>query len=213
MLKIRLKSLNKIRNLLLFAVVSCQTLPKTYLPQDLAHDLFSDCAISGSVSFRLFHQSDYLGSGFLDWETGSGLDVTDSLGNPVSMLKKGETTTVNFNNTLKVDIELDDAGKITIADKFSGLYLDELLCVLAGKLPRHWYQERVTAENRTAWLMTLTDRGRRIVIETGFTQFKVRIYHRFLWLFPVHLLSLTSNQQQTGSMTGGELELKWKSLP
>lgn len=213
MLKIKLQTLNKIRSLLLFAIVSCQTLPKTYLPQDLERELFSDCAISGSVSFRLFHQSDYLGSGFLDWETGSGLDVTDSLGNPVSTLKKGELTTVRFNNTLKVDIELDSEGKMLVADRFTGLYLDELLCVLTGKLPRHWYQEWVTDENRTAWLMTLTDRGRRIVIETGFTRFKVRIYRRFLWLFSVPLLSLTSHQQRTGSVVGDELELKWKSLP
>ncbi len=190
------------------ALAACQTTPLVYLPSSLQQKFFGACGNEGSVSFKLLRNSEYLVSGFIDWDTTEGLHLSNVMGSTIALLKRDSTADIQLPNTV-VRIAVDGAGRITVGDNFSGLYLEELYCLLGGRVPLSWHRDEVTTIGRD-YLITAIEHERKIFTTVGVQRFRVKLARRILWLFSAGELVAGSYRRQTGYLVGQGFRLNWQ---
>ena len=189
-------------------LTACQTTPLVYLPSSLQQKFFGACGNEGSVSFKLFNNSNYLVSGFIDWDTAEGMHLSNVMGNTIAVLKRNGTAEIQLPNAI-VRIEVDSAGRIMVENNFTGLYLDELYCLLGGRVPFSWHRDEVEAMGRD-YLLTATDSERKIYTTVGVQRFRARVARRILWLFSASELIVGSYRRQTGYLERQGFRLNWQ---
>lgn len=162
-------------------LVACQTTPEVYLPEGLSKRFFANCPSAGTVSYKLFHHSDYLVAGFIDWDNELGLDVTDTFGNTLASLRRYRQTSINIAGRQLI-LTVDHHGRIDVDQQYSGLKIDELSCLLAGKLPAGW-QRATISERPTTYALAIDDDERLVTVYLGFRGFRVDVKIKCWWLF------------------------------
>ena len=196
----------------LLFIVACQTTPLVYLPDSLQQKFFGVCGNSGSVAFKLFrHDNNYLVSGFIDWDTNDGMHISNVMGSTIAVLKHEHHAVIQLPNAI-VKIAIDANGRLSVNGSFSGLYLDELHCLLGGRLPISWHQDRVVATAHD-YRLTKNDSERKIIMMVGVQRFRVELARRILWLFTSGELIAGSYRRQTGYLAGHGFRLNWEQLP
>lgn len=196
---------------LLLLTIACQTTPLVYLPDSLHQKFFGACGNSGSISFKVFRNSEYLVSGFIDWDRSEGLQISNVMGNTIALLKHNRRADIQLPNTI-LNLDIDAAGRIHVNARFSGLYLEELFCLFAGRVPSDWHQQRVVAAGRD-YRVTTSDSERRITTMVGVQRFRVELARRILWLFTAGEIVIGSYRRQTGYLLGQGFRLSWEQLP
>lgn len=191
-----------------FLLAACQTTPLVYLPSSLQQKFFGACGNEGSVSFKLFRNSNYLVSGFIDWDTGEGLHLSNVMGNTIALLKHDTTADIQLPNSV-VKIGVDKDGRIEVGGDFTGLYLEELYCLLGGRVPFSWHRDEVVTVGRD-YLITAIEHERKIFTTVGVQRFRVRLARRILWLFSASELVVGSYRRQTGYLEGQGFRLNWQ---
>lgn len=169
------------RIFLLTSLIACQTTPEVYLPEGLASRFFANCPLAGTVSYKLFHRSDYLVAGFIDWDDELGLDVTDTFGNTLASLRRYRRTSIDIAGR-HITLAVDHRGRIEVDERYSGLHIDELSCLLAGRLPTNWQQATIT-ERPTTYALVIDDDERLVTVYLGFRGFRVDVKINCWWLF------------------------------
>ncbi len=197
-----------VAGLLQLALAACQTTPLTYLPSSLQQKFFGACGNEGSVSFKLLRNSDYLVSGFIDWDLTAGLHLSNVMGSTIALLKRDSKADIQLPNSV-LSIVVDRAGRIVISGDFTGLYLEELYCLLGGRVPLSWHREKVVARERD-YLITAIARERKIITAVGVQRFQVRLARRILWVFSAGELVIGSYRRQTGYLEGQGFRLDWQ---
>ena len=191
-----------------FLLTACQTTPLVYLPSSLQQKFFGACGHEGSVSFKLFRDASYLVSGFIDWDTSKGLHLSDVMGSTIALLKRSSKADIQLPNAV-VRIAVDGAGRIVVGDNFMGLYLEELYCLLSGRVPFSWHQDEVVAVGRD-YLLAATDYERKIFTTVGVQRFRAKLTRRILWVFAAGELIAGSYRRQTGYLEGQGFRLNWQ---
>lgn len=191
-----------------FLLAACQTTSLVYLPSSLQQKFFGACGNEGSVSFKLFRNSDYLVSGFIDWDTGEGLHLSNVMGNTIALLKHDTTADIQLPNSV-VKIGVDKDGRIEVDGDFTGLYLEELYCLLGGRVPFSWHRDEVVTVGRD-YLITAIEHERKIFTTVGVQRFRARLARRILWLFSASELVVGSYRRQTGYLEGQGFRLNWQ---
>ena len=171
--------------LILFSLFACQTTSQVFLPQSAIDKYYLACGSSGSVSFRLHYRTNYLLSGFIDWDIERGIYFTNTIGAPLLNIERGEETYINLPNKY-VSVTIDEDGRILLGGRFSGIYLRETLCVLEGYLSRSWFKEtakEVYENEENVIHLTKRDSGRKLHISMGIDGFRAKVQNKFLWFF------------------------------
>ena len=194
--------------LLLSLLAACQTTPLVYLPSSLQQKFFGACGNEGSVSFKLFHNTNYLVSGFIDWDTGVGLHLSNVMGNTIALLRHGSRADIQLPNSI-VTVVVDNKGRVEVGGNFTGLYLEELYCLLGGRVPLSWHRDEVLSVGRD-YLIKATDYERKIFTTVSVQRFRVRVKRRMLWLFSARELVVGSYRRQTGYLKGQGFQLNWQ---
>ena len=178
-----------------------------YLPEGLTKRFFANCPAAGTVSYKLFHSSDYLVAGFIDWDNELGLDVTDTFGNTLASLRRYRQTSIDIARR-QITITVDHQGRIKVDEQYSGLHRDELSCLLAGQLPVSWQQATVTAERPTTYVLSVVDEERLVTIHLGFRGFRVNVEVGCWWLFHCAgpAISVKANRRKARF---AKFELRW----
>ena len=189
-------------------LVACQTTPQLYLPSSLQQKFFGACGNEGSVSFKLWRDSAYLVSGFIDWNMTEGIHLSNVMGSTIAMLKPDSRADIQLPNMV-VRIVVDASGRIVVDDDFTGLYLHELYCLLGGRVPHSWYRDRVVATERD-YLITALEQERKILTTVGVQRFRVKLARRILWVFSAGELIVGSYRRQTGYLAAQGFRLNWQ---
>ena len=129
----------------------------------------------------MFHRSDYLVAGFIDWDNELGLDVTDTFGNTLASLRRYRQTLIEIAGR-QLTLTVDHRGRIEVDERYSGLNIDELSCLLAGRLPASW-QRATIGERPTTYVLTIDDDERLVTVYLGFRGFRVDVKIKCWWLF------------------------------
>lgn len=151
------------------------------MPDGLTSRFFANCPVAGTVSYKLFHFSDYLVAGFIDWDNELGLDITDTFGNTLASLRRYRRTSIDIAGR-QLMLAVDHRGRIKVGERYSGLRIDELSCLLAGRLPANWRRATIT-ERPTTYALTVVDDERLVTIYLGFRGFRVDVKIKCWWLF------------------------------
>lgn len=192
----------------LFSVASCQTTSNnTFLPQSVLKRYFLPCGNSGGVSFRIHYQANYLFSGFIDWDSEFGIQVTSSVGTPIATIERGKKSFINLPDKY-ISVEIDKSERIIIDGRDVGMSLQEVLCVLEGYLHRDWHSDVVQQDESGDFVMRRSSKGRDIHITVGFDQFRVRFMRNFLW-FTIGKYTVGSSTDGRGFFDGYGFRLNW----
>ena len=194
--------------ILFLLLVACQTTPLAYLPSSLQQKFFGACGNTGSVSFKLFRDGNYLVSGFIDWHTGEGLHLSNVVGSTIAVIKHDSRADIQLPNTI-ISIVVDNQGRIMVGEDYSGLYLEELYCLLAGRLPMSWHRDQVVAVGHD-YLVAAIDNERKIFTTVGVQRFRVKLVRRMLWWFTADELVIGRYRRQTGYLVGRGFRLDWR---
>lgn len=189
-------------------LAACQTTPLVYLPSSLQQKFFGECGNTGSVSFKLFRHGNYLVSGYIDWDTGDGLHLSNVVGSTIAVIKHDSRASVQLPNAI-ITVVVDAQGRIMVGEDYSGLYLEELYCLLAGRLPMSWHRDEVVAAERD-YLVTAIDSERKIFTTVGVQRFRVKLVRRLLWWFTAGELVIGRYRRQTGYLAGRGFRLDWQ---
>ncbi|MDE3269610.1 MAG: hypothetical protein OYH77_04940 [Pseudomonadota bacterium] len=191
----------------LLGVVSCQTTSHTFLPQSILKRYFLPCGNSGGVSFRLHYRANYLFSGFIDWDSEFGIQVTSPIGAPIAAIEHGKKSFINLPNKY-ISIAIDDRQRIIIDGRDVGMNLQEALCVLEGYLHRDWHSDTVHQNESGDFVMRHRSYGRDIHLTVGFDEFRVKFTKRFLW-FSLGKYTVGSFADGRGFFDGYGFRLNW----
>ena len=193
---------------LFWLLAACQTTPLVYLPSSLQQKFFGECGNTGSVSFKLFRDSNYLVSGFIDWQTSEGLHLSNVMGSTIAVIKHDSRASIQLPNTI-INIVVDSEGRIMVGEDYSGLYLEELYCLLAGRLPLSWHRDTVVPVGND-YLVRAIDNERKIFTTVGVQRFRVKLVQRMLWWFSAGELVIGRYRRQTGYLVGRGFRLDWQ---
>ena len=191
----------------LFSVVSCQTTPNTFLPQSILKRYFLPCGNSGGVSFRIHYRANYLFSGFIDWDSEFGIQVTSSVGAPIAAIERGKKSYLSLPNKY-ISVEIGKGDRIIIDGRDIGMNLQEVLCVLEGYLHRDWHNDNVRQDEAGSFILKHKSRGRDIHITVGFDEFRVRFERRFFG-FSLGRYTVGSFADGRGFFDGYGFRLNW----
>lgn len=190
------------------ALAACQTTARVYLPSSLQQKFFGACGNEGSVSFKLSRNFNYLVSGFIDWNLAEGLHLSNVMGSTIALLKRDSKADIQLPNSV-IRIAVDSDGRIVVGDDFTGLYLEELYCLLGGRVPLSWHREEVAATG-SDYSITAIEHERKITTTVGVQRFRVKLARRILWIFSAGELVIGSYRRQTGYLAGQGFRLNWQ---